>query len=120
MSVLIVGEIRALCEIWARHLRRQGRSVLVADGQESAVSHLATAAVRVVVIDLMLSRGSALAVADYAAYRRPEARIVFVTGRRFFTDGSVFALSPNAAAVVGRDTPPADLAAIVDYHGSAA
>ena len=39
--------------------------------------------------------GVAMAVADFASYRRPEARVIFVTNTSFFSDGSIFAHSPS-------------------------
>ncbi len=75
--------------------------------------------VDVIVLDLMLEYGSAIAVADYASYRWPETRVVFVTNSTFFSDGSIFNHIPNAVALVQEQTPPCDLAAIVEYHGRA-
>ena len=73
----------------------------------------------VIVLDLMLENGSAIAIADFASYRRPESRIVFVTNNTFFSDGSLFTHIPNTAAILQEKTPPTDLAAIVAYHGRA-
>lgn len=70
-----------------------------------------------IVLDLMLSKGSAFSVADYASYRRPGTKIVFVTKTSFFSDGSLFRHVPNTAAILQEDAPPSDLAAIVAYHG---
>ena len=80
---------------------------------------LSQIAVDVIVLDLMLTNGSAIAVADYASYRWPDTRVVFVTNSTFFSDGSIFNHVPNAAAMVTEQTPPNDLAAIVEYHGRA-
>jgi len=44
----------------------------------------------VIVLDLALEEGSALAVADFASYRHPDARVIFVTNASFFSDGSIF------------------------------
>ncbi len=72
----------------------------------------------IIVLDLVLEDGSALAVADFASYRRPEARVIFVTNTTFFSDGSIFAHSPNACAFVQSETPPEDLAAMVEHYAS--
>lgn len=119
MVVLIVAGNRALTRIWARHLERLGHAVAVVHSQEAAVAHLSREGAHVIVLDLLLEEGSALAVADYASYRRPDARVVFVTNSTFFSDGSIFHHAPNAAAMVQELTPPSDLAAIVEYHGRA-
>lgn len=117
--VLIVASNSGLSRIWARHLRRQGLDVIVLRSQSEAVTFLRSVTPDVIVLDLMLEDGSAIAVADFASYRHPDARIVFVTRSTFFSDGSLFAHIPNAAAILQEQTPPNDLAAIVAYHGRA-
>ena len=71
-----------------------------------------------IVLSLDLTQGSALAVADFASYRHPEVRVIFVTRTRFFSDGSIFQLVPNTAAFLPARTPPEDLAALVEHHGT--
>ena len=117
MVVLIVASNPALSLIWARHLERQGHAVALVHSQDDAVSYMAENHVDVIVLDLMLEDGAALAVADYASYRHPQSAIVFTTNTTFFSDGSIFNHIPNAAAFVEEQTPPGDLAAIVEYHG---
>ena len=59
----------------------------------------------------VLDHGSALAVADFASYRRPDCRVIFVTNTSFFSDGSIFRHCANACAYLQSQTEPADLAA---------
>lgn len=120
MNVLIVESQSELGTLWKRHLERQGMSVALVDGQEKAISHLASQPTDVIVLDLVLEEGSALSVADYANYRLPDARVVFVTNTTFFSDGSIFAHSANARAFLPSDTAPEDLAAMVEHYGSEA
>ncbi|MEM1064948.1 MAG: response regulator [Pseudomonadota bacterium] len=120
MNVLIVEPDQALSDVWKRHLSRCASAVIVAPTQKAAVEALQTEDVAVIILDLMLPGGSALAVADFASYRQPDARIVFVTRNRFFSDGSIFNLIPNTAAYVPVETAPSDLAAIVEHHGQRA
>ena len=117
--ILIVASNPNLSRIWARHLKRQGEEVIVLSSQHEAVTYMRAGKADVIVLDLMLERGSAFAIADFASYRLPEARIVFVTRSSFFSDGSLFTHHPNTAAVLQEQTPPNDLAAIVSYHGRA-
>lgn len=117
--ILIVAGNPDLAEVWARHLERQMQEVILTTSEADAVSCLRENAVDVIVLDLMLAKGSAFAVADYASYRRPGARIVFVTRTSFFSDGSLFRHVPNTAAILQEDAPPSDLAEIVAYHGRA-
>lgn len=118
MQILIVETDSGLAGIWSRHLERLGCQVAVATSQEAAVSTLQQRTVDVIVLDLMLEQGSAFAVADFASYRRPEARVVFVTRSSFFSDGSIFSLIPNACGFFRIDTPPEDLAAIVRHYAA--
>lgn len=116
MRVLIVESKPELGRLWQRHLERQGAEVTLADGQQAAIVQLYNANFDIIVLDLVLEDGSALAVADFASYRRPDARVLFVTNTSFFSDGSIFAHSPNACAFVQSETPPEDLVAMVEHY----
>lgn len=98
------------------HLERQGAEVSLVHDQEAAIMSLSEHSYDIIVLDLVLEEGSALAVADFASYRRPDARVIFVTNTTFFSDGSIFAHSPNACAYVQSETPPEDLAAMVEHY----
>ncbi|MFV2033683.1 MAG: response regulator [Halocynthiibacter sp.] len=117
MRVLIVESDPDLGRIWKKHIERADCTVDLAGTQEAAIDLLQTQNVAVIILDLVLEHGSAFAIADFASYRRPEARVVFVTNTTFFSDGSIFQHIPNVRAFLQRETPPDDLAAIVEYHG---
>jgi DNA-binding response OmpR family regulator len=117
--ILIIASNPDLSRVWARHLERQGQAVEILSSQDEAVDYLHEHRAEVIVLDLMLQDGSAIAIADFASYRRPDSRIVFVTNNTFFSDGSLFTHIPNTAAILQEQTPPTDLAAIVAYHGRA-
>ena len=117
MDVLIVQSSPDLALIWQRHLHRCGMNVMVAESQEEAISTVSKVAPDIIILDLVLQAGSALAVADYANYRCPETRVIFVTNTRFFSDGSIFSHVTNACAFVQTATPPEDLAAMVQHYG---
>jgi ActR/RegA family two-component response regulator len=119
MHVLIVETDTALASIWKRHLERQDTVVMLSTSQSEAIGLLQHEPIDVIVLSLELEQGSAFAVADFASYRRPDARVVFVTRSGFFSDGSIFGLIPNTAAFIPAMTPPDDLAAIVEHHGRA-
>ena len=116
-SVLIVQGDCALADVWRRHIARMRFDVHVAHSAADAIDLVAETPFSLVVLDLGLPGGNALTVSDYAGYRRPETRIVFVTASRFFSDGSLFNFSRNACAVLPSATPPADLAVLVDHYG---
>ena len=86
-------------------------------GQEEAVAYLGEHAADIIVLDLVLNDGSALAVSDFASYKHPDARVIFVTDTTFFSDGSIFAHACNACAFVPAGTRPEDLAAMVEHYG---
>lgn len=116
MRVLIVESNPDLGWLWKRHLERLGGEVFLAASQDEAIDILRENSVAVIILDLVLDEGSAFAIADFASYRQPDTRVVFVTNTTFFSDGSIFQHIPNAAAFVQSETPPDDLAAIVQHY----
>ncbi|WP_025051370.1 response regulator transcription factor [Sulfitobacter noctilucae] len=118
MKVLIVESSEPLGQIWQRHLERQGMIVSRCGTQDAATEYLSTHAVDIIVLNLVLEEGAALAVADYANYRQPAARVIFVTNTSFFSDGSIFSHSSNARAFLPSTTPPDDLAAMIEHYGT--
>lgn len=117
MRVLIVQSKKHLGELWKRHLERLDAHVTHVQTGEEAVHAIQTSSFDVIVLDLVLSEGSALTVADFAEFRQPQANVVFVTDTTFFSDGSIFNHSANARAFIESKTPPRDLAAIVHHYG---
>lgn len=118
MKALIVESKRELGQIWASHLERQGIATTLTEDESPAIAHLQDHATDVLIVDLVLDHGSALAVADFARFRQPQARVIFVTNTSFFSDGSIFQLCPNACAFIQSDSPPEDIAALAHHHAS--
>lgn len=118
MEVLIVVGKLELGAIWRRALERQGAKVALVGSEIEAIEEMAQKSFDIIVLDLVLGEGSAFAVSDYANYRHPEARVVFVTNTSFFSDGSIFQLCSNACAFVPIATPPEDLAAMVEHYAA--
>ena len=117
MRTLIVQSNRALGEIWRAHLDRLGVEVVMATDGFDAISQIEKTRFDAILLDLMLDEGNALSVADMASFRQPDANVIFVTNTTFFSDGSIFAHSGNARALVQSGTPPKDLAQIVLHYG---
>lgn len=117
MRVLIVQSNVPLGNIWQRHLQRLGAHVEIALTGTDAVKKIETTTYDVIVLDLVLSEGSALTVGDVAFFRQPDANLIYVTDTTFFSDGSIFNHSANARAFIESNTPPGDLAAIVQHYG---
>lgn len=118
MRVLIVETETDLAQIWRRHLERLSASVHIARTSDAAVQAISDHPFDVIVLNLVLAEGSALAVADFAQYRQPHTNVIFVTDTTFFSDGSIFSMIPNARAFVRSGTRPEDLAAMVEHYGS--
>lgn len=116
MRVLIVESDPNLGWLWKRHLERGRAEVVLAADEDTAIAALDDEPVDAIVLDLVLTKGSAIAVADYARYRQPRAKVVSVTNSSFFSDGSIFALIPNACAFLPSRSRPEDLAAVVAHH----
>ncbi|MDF1727612.1 MAG: response regulator [Sulfitobacter sp.] len=117
MHVLIVESRPELSRLWQRHLDRLGIHTLAATTQDEATEILSAQKVDVIILDVVLWQGSALAVCDYAAFRQPEARVLFVTSSTFFSDGSIFGHADNVRAFLPAATAPEDLAAMVEHYG---
>jgi len=119
MRVLIVEGNAELGAIWAKSIERLGVAVTLAGSQAQAIDILCEQDISVIILDLVLQEGSAFAVADFASYRNPDSKVIFVTNTTFFSDGSIFRHIPNACAFVQSHTPPDDLAAMVEHYGVA-
>lgn len=88
--------------------------------QDAAIDHIQRHQVDIIILDVVIEGGSAFAVSDYANYRQPDARVIFVTNTTFFSDGSIFRHSANARAFMPSGTSPEDLAAMVEHYGAEA
>ncbi|MGB5869459.1 MAG: response regulator [Albidovulum sp.] len=118
LRVLIVESDADIGWLWQRHLQRAGATVELVMSQEEAVDILSRQDFAVIVINLIVKGGSALAVADYVSYRQPDTKVIFVTNSTFFSDGSIFQHVSNACAFIPIDTRPDDLAAMVEHYGT--
>jgi DNA-binding response OmpR family regulator len=116
MSVLIVANNDSLGQLWCDHLLRQAIDTHLVFSADTAIEALNKTCPDLIVLDLDLPGGKALCIADYANFRFPEARVVFVTNSRFFSDGSIFNHASNACAYIPASTPLEDLSAIVQHY----
>ena len=120
MKVLIIECAIQLGTLWKQHLERQGATATLVSSEDAAVTRLQEELFDVLILDLDLEGDSALAVADYARFRQPEAQVIFVSSNSFFSDGSIFNLCTNACALIQADTPPDDLAAMAEHYARTA
>lgn len=118
MRALIVESNEKLGKVWKSYLEGLDVAVTLSLTGEDALERITETVYDVIVLDLVLNGGSALAIADLAYFRQPSANVVFVTDTTFFSDGSIFRHSPNARAFIEARTSPQDLAAIVHHYGA--
>ncbi len=117
MQVLIVEHDRALAEVWAGFLTRQGVAATIATDSTEACAALRAQSFGALVLDTALPGGEAFEVADFATYRDPEIPIIAVTAQGFFSDGAIFELIPNARGLLRAPLRPEDMAAMVEHYG---
>lgn len=116
MKILIAEGNLEKGKVWSNHLARQGACVKLCPDQDSAVLALTLECFDVIILNLDMADGHAVSIADYAAFRQPTAKVIFITGSTFFADGLIFSHCQNACACLSEHTAPQDLAALVDYH----
>ncbi|KIT16437.1 hypothetical protein [Jannaschia aquimarina] len=120
--VLTVGVSTAISErLRAEQGREMGFALFEVHDQAGAVAILQQMPVAVIVINVEMRAGSPLAVADYANYRRPQARVLWEMSRSGeFADGSIFAHSANTAGAITLRMQAEDVHAVVSHHVRAA
>ena len=118
MRVLIVESEYELGLVWKRALMRLGVKVILVTPQTKAIQALRIQEFDLIVLDLVLENGSAFAISDFANYRRPAAKVMFVTNTSFFSDGSIFQHCSNACAYVQSATAPEDIAMMVTHYAA--
>jgi len=120
MNVLIVESNPNLGMLWKSHVERLGsKNVVLVGGLDSAVHEIMMHSWDVIVLNLVLDDGGAMAISDYASYRQPEASILIVNSSSFFSDGSIFKHIANARACLPTSAKPEDLATMVVHYGQA-
>lgn len=119
MPILIVESAPERAALWQENMEAAGLTVVLAKSQEAAVRALQTHPISMILMNLDLVDGSALAVADFANYRRPEIKVIFLTESGMLSDGSIFMHAGNACAILPVSTPPSDLAMMVEHYRQA-
>jgi DNA-binding NtrC family response regulator len=120
MNVLIVESNPDLGGLWQAHVERLCKgNVALATNQQDAIALIMRRSWDIIVLDLVIDGGSAMAVSDFASYRQPDAKVIFVTNTTFFSDGSIFNHCANACAFLPTTTLPEDLANLVAHYGGA-
>lgn len=118
MRILIAEHQPELGQIWARFLERQGAEVTVANSSDDAIRLLRFEEFDVLILELVMPDGGAIAISDFVSYRHPDVPIIAVTSGSFFSDGSVFDVIPNARTLLRMPLRIDDLAALVDHYAA--
>jgi len=116
MRILIAEHQPELGRIWARYLERQGADVTLATSSDEALRILRFESFDVLILELVMPDGGAIAISDFVSYRHPDVPIIAVTSGSFFSDGSVFEVIPNARSLLRMPLRIDDLAALVDHY----
>ena len=99
-------------------MQRDGAETMTAATEAEAIRSLRFWRFDALVLDMELTNGNAVAVADFARYRSPNMPVIAVTARSFFSDQEIFEMLPNARSVLREPVRPDDLAAVVEHNGS--
>ena len=83
MNVLIVESEPELGRLWQRYLERQGAHVKLALGQDQAIAAILSETFDIMVLDVVLDQGSSFAISDFASFRCPGLKVIFVTSTSF-------------------------------------
>ena len=115
MNILVVQDNRDLGEIWCRFLMRRGMSVDLATSEEEAIELLSMRDYDSMIVEPALRDGGGIPVTDFATYRNPDISILAVTKSTFFSDGSIFAMIPNARGFLRTPVRPDDIGAYLEH-----
>ncbi|MCF6271991.1 MAG: hypothetical protein L3J37_02200 [Rhodobacteraceae bacterium] len=115
MRVLIAQHNADLGKLWSGFLTREGVEVTLVHSQSDALLQLRAQDFDALVLEMVLPDGGAIAIADFAAYRMPDAPIITINSTNFFSDGSIFSLLPNVHSVLQAPIEASDLAAVVSH-----
>jgi len=115
MNILVVQDNTDLGEIWSRFLTRRGMEVDLASTEAEAIELLSSQDYDCMIVEPALKDGGGIPVTDFATYRNPDISILAVTKSTFFSDGSIFAMIPNARGFLRTPVRPDDIGAYMDH-----
>ncbi len=99
-----------------RGLFRRGLHLVEVPGQAEALAFLFEAAPGLVLIDLGLTRGTPIAVADMAAERYPDTPVIFVAGGGMVWHDVDTQMRSNVAAQIPPGMSAPDMLALIAHH----
>lgn len=111
MQVLILEDDPALRFALTQIVQDAGDVAYAAGDIPTACRLLCRTKPDVLLLDLMIGSLHSIQVADLAAYRVPDAKIIYLTGSNKFPNGELFEFSTNASLVLRK---PIDFRALKD------
>ncbi|MEM8823722.1 MAG: hypothetical protein AAGF30_08955 [Pseudomonadota bacterium] len=99
-----------------RRLAAQGVRLMQTEDAVIAERLLLTTSPAVILIDLDIACGIPLVLTDLAAWRHPNARLLFIGSGAVFADGAIFTHVPNGCAILPSGIDDDDLIDVVAFH----
>ena len=115
MKCLVADDNADLARLWALALSADGHHVTTCIDGHDAVNQMRVADFDLLVLDLFMPGGGALALARVAIYNNPDAQVVVITGAECFAYGELLEMGENIAMVLRKPVSPKDLRSLVSH-----
>lgn len=115
LKVMLLEDDPSLRFALTQILDAGGHCVNAAADISEAVDLLDAFSPDLLLLDLMIGDEYSIQIADLAAYRAPDAKIIYLTGSNKFPSGELFALSPNTSWVLRKPIDFYDLESILEH-----
>ncbi len=115
MKCLVADDNPDLARLWAPALSADGHDVTACTDGHDAVNQMRVANFDLLVLDLFMPGGGALALARVAIYNNPDAQVLVVTGADCFAYGELLEMGDNIAMVLRKPVSPRDLRSFVSH-----
>ena len=115
MKCLVADDNADLARLWALALEGDGHDVTVCTDGDAAVNQMRVQDFDLLILDLFMPGGGALALARVAVYNNPAAQVLVVTGADCFAFGELLEMGDNIAMVLRKPVSPTDLRSYVAH-----
>lgn len=115
MKCLVADDNADLARLWALAIEADGHDVTVCTDGDAAVNQMRVQDFDLLILDLFMPGGGALALARVAVYNNPAAQVLVVTGADCFAFGELLEMGDNIAMVLRKPVSPTDLRSYVAH-----
>ena len=115
MKCLVADDNADLARLWALAIEGDGHDVTVCTDGDAAVNQMRVQDFDLLILDLFMPGGGALALARVAVYNNPAAQVLIVTGADCFAFGELLEMGDNIAMVLRKPVSPNDLRSYVAH-----